>query len=77
MADVHTKEQRSYNMRRIRSTNTKPAALSSLRSQQLDMCRGLAVAISYFCNMADVHTKEQRSYNNLPRKVFKQALCIT
>ncbi len=27
MADVHTKEQRSYNMSRIRSTNTKPEML--------------------------------------------------
>lgn len=27
MADVHSKEQRSYNMSRIRSTNTKPEML--------------------------------------------------
>lgn len=27
MADVHSKEQRSYNMSRIRSTNTKPEVL--------------------------------------------------
>ncbi len=27
MADVHTKKQRSYNMSRIRSTNTKPELL--------------------------------------------------
>jgi DNA mismatch endonuclease (patch repair protein) len=27
MADVHSKEQRSYNMSRIRSTNTKPELL--------------------------------------------------
>ncbi len=27
MADVHTKEQRSFNMSRIRSTNTKPEML--------------------------------------------------
>jgi hypothetical protein len=49
MADVHTKEQRSFNMSPIKSKNTKPDAYTltknTLHNSGVSVCRNIIPAI--------------------------------